>query len=258
MTPGKRAISDQDLHAYVDGWLDPARRQAVEDHLAAHPDDAARVRDYRAHAEALRAALRAADPVAVPERLIHATRAGADARRTPWLPRVAAAVLLLAIGIGGGWTLRGVMVTPAPEALASELPRLAAAAHRVFAVEVRYPVEVRAEEAHLMGWLSKRVGRPLAAPDLQAFGFRLMGGRLLPTASGAAAQLMYEDAQGRRVTAYMQANAGGAETAFRFADEDGLAAFYWLDGPMGYALVGPLQRDELFELAQAVYQQIEM
>jgi hypothetical protein len=36
------------------------------------------------------------------------------------------------------------------------------------------------QEAHLIQWLSKRLGRQLIAPDLTAGGFQLMGGRLLP------------------------------------------------------------------------------
>ena len=75
----------------------------------------------------------------------------------------------------------------------------ALAAHRTFAVEVRHPVEVdAAQEAHLVQWLSKRLGRPLVVPDLSATGYRLMGGRLLPAGSGAAAQLMYENGAGDR------------------------------------------------------------
>ncbi len=84
-----------------------------------------------------------------------------------------------------------------------------------------------------------------------------MGGRLLPANQGVAAQFMYEDAAGRRVTSYMRANTSGKETAFRFTQEDGLAAFYWLDGGLGYALVGPLSRQEMLDLARAVYRQTE-
>ena len=138
-----------------------------------------------------------------------------------------------------------------------DLVAQATAAYRVYSVEVRHPVEVRAEEAHLIGWLSKRVGTPLSAPDLRDYGFALMGGRLLPATDGVAAQFMYEDAAGRRVTSYMRANTSGEETAFRFSEQDGLAAFYWLDGALGYALVGPLPRPEMLELARAMYRQTE-
>ena len=62
-----------------------------------------------------------------------------------------------------------------------------------FSVEARHPAEVLAEEGgHLVQWHSTRLQRPLTAPDLTARGFRLMGGRVLPTANAPAAQLMYD------------------------------------------------------------------
>lgn len=260
---GKPAPSEHDLQAYVDGWLTAAQQAAVEAYLAEHPDEAARIHDYRVHSAAVRTAMRGIEPAVVPERLLRATRGGAAADQAPWLARAAAAVLLLAVGFGGGWslneTLRMSNVLPVAGAPAEgELPRLAALAHRVYSAEVRHAVEVRAEEAHLLGWLSKRLGQPLNAPDLQSHGFRLMGGRLLPAASGAAAQLMYEDGGGRRISVYVQSGQEGTETAFRFAEEGGLGAFYWRDHDMGYALVGPLERTELLDIAKAVFQQIEM
>ena len=53
-------------------------------------------------------------------------------------------------------------------------------AHTVFVPEVRHPVEVKADEAHLVRWLAKRVGADVRAPALGSMGWQLMGGRLLP------------------------------------------------------------------------------
>lgn len=255
MNARPRPVSESELQAYVDGWLDPARRPAVEAYLVERPDEADRLAAYRLQNEALRAALGAPASEDVPVRLLAAARRQAPRRDVLWLRRAAAAVLLLAAGFVAGWGVRG---TPEPAGQASiALVQQAAAAHRVYSVEVRHPVEVRAGEKHLIAWLSKRVGTPIKAPDLSGQGFHLVGGRLLPTAKGSAAQLMYEDQAGRRVTAYMTANTSGGETAFRFAKEGRLAAFYWLEGPLGYALVGELSRAELIALAKTVYRQIE-
>lgn len=40
MTGDERPIGEQDLHAYVDGFLDPVRRPTVERYLADHPREA--------------------------------------------------------------------------------------------------------------------------------------------------------------------------------------------------------------------------
>ncbi len=83
-----------------------------------------------------------------------------------------------------------------------------------------------------------------------------MGGRLLPGSAGPAAQFMYEDVTGRRITCYIKLNPAGGETAFRYEQDGDLTAFAWLDGPLGFALVGDAGREEMLHLAQAVYREI--
>lgn len=248
------APTDDDLEALVDGTLDPARAAELEDWLAANPAEAERVRRRRAQVDGLH---RLFDPVLdepIPARL----RVAAFRRRrlSPLLLRVAAALLLLLMGGAGGWGLRGLEVGKGESA-----PQMAAealTAHVVFAAEIRHPVEVAASErAHLVAWLSKRLGAELKVPDLSAAGFSLVGGRLLPAASGPAAQFMYENGDGRRVTLYLRRNPDAGATAFRFAAQGGVEAFYWLDGPLGYALSGDVERGRLMEMAKAVYHQLE-
>ena len=41
--------------------------------------------------------------------------------------------------------------------------------------------------------------------------------------------------------------------AFRFVTERGVAAFYWIDSPLSYALIGAMERNELLKLARIVY-----
>ncbi len=76
-------------------------------------------------------------------------------------------------------------------------------AYRLYAVEVRHPVEVPGDQRpHLVEWLSKRVGSPLRAPELDKVGLKLVGGRLLPGPTGATAFFMYEGPSGERFTLY--------------------------------------------------------
>jgi anti-sigma factor RsiW len=131
-------------------------------------------------------------------------------------------------------------------------------AHAVYSPEVRHPVEVGADqEEHLVRWLSKRLGASLKIPHLAPQGYALVGGRLLPDERGPAAQFMYQDAKGQRLTLYVRvSNDVRAPTAFRFAQENGVGVFYWLDGRLGYALSGETDRNELLRVADAVYQQL--
>lgn len=47
-----------------------------------------------------------------------------------------------------------------------------------------------------------------------------------------------------------------AGTAFRYAREDGLGVFYWVEGPFAYALSGPQPRAELLSSAEVAYRQL--
>ena len=105
-----------------------------------------------------------------------------------------------------------------------------------------------------MQWLSKRLGRQLVTPDLSGAGFRLMGGRLLPAEDGAAAQFMYENGTGERLTLYLRSGIGD-ETAFRYHEEGGIGAFYWSDEGFCYAIAARADRGPLLRIAEIVYQQ---
>ncbi|MBI1779346.1 MAG: anti-sigma factor [Proteobacteria bacterium] len=253
MTEPTRPIGELDLNAYVDGALAPERLAEVERHLEINPEDAARVADYRRIAEAVR---RAYDPVlleALPDRLKRAV----EQPGRSWAKRlraVAASIALFGLGLGTGWLAHE---APTGGRISGALARQAVDAHRLFVAEVRHPVEVAAnEEEHLVAWLSKRLGQPLKVPRLASYGFQLVGGRLLPSDGQPAAQFMYENASGQRLTLYLRASPDNRETAFRFTDENGVKVFYWLDGPIGCALSGDLDRDRLLPIARTVYTQI--
>jgi anti-sigma factor RsiW len=254
-------IDEDDLQAYIDERLDGDRHAAMEVHLAAHPEIRDRVAAERRQRAMLRGQLEAKFAEPVPARLrianIRAERRGAW---TSGMRTTAAALVIFVAGATGGWFANGLAPASTPVAPTTSIAQGAAAAFRTFVVEVAHPVEVAAtQEAHLLQWLGKRLGRPLAAPDLSRFGYRLMGGRLLPGETGTACQFMYENAQGRRLTIYIRSDVKGArETAFRFGqDEGGVSVFYWIDGPMGYAITGQMPREELLGIAKKVYEQLE-
>jgi anti-sigma factor RsiW len=251
-----RQVNEEQLHAYVDGALGEGQRAAVEAHLAAHPQDAVRVSAYRAQNDALH---RAFDAVLDEP---HSLRVGAARPATPSRWRRGAA--LAATFVGGavlGAVLHAGIAGQRANGGAAPIARQAALAHAAYVPEVRHPVEVAAsDEPHLVAWLSKRLGTPLRAPSLVSAGYRLLGGRLLPPAgeegSAPVALFMYENAQGKRLSLLVRREPSGSATAFRFAQQGPTNVFYWVDGPLGYALAGEVGRDELSAVAQAVYRQL--
>ena len=251
-------ITEADLQAYVDGRLPDARRVAVEEWLAARPEEAERLADYRRLSDGIRASYGAVLAEPVPERL----RLSVRPPRRLWRHAIAAAWLVfgIAVGAAAGWQLHGSRPAARPLADAGAvMAHRAAIAHATYSPEVRHPVEVGADqEAHLVAWLSKRLGTPLRAPKLESVGYNLVGGRLLPGETGPVAHFMYQCNQGTRVTLYVRTEAvSNQETAFRYAEEGKVRVFYWIDRKLGYALSSAdISKDDLFKVANAVYQQL--
>ncbi|MGE5648969.1 anti-sigma factor [Noviherbaspirillum sp. UKPF54] len=243
-------IGEIDLHAYVDGQLDAARRAEVEAYVAAHSEAASTVHALRLQNLALHRHYDGVLNEPVPLRLTHALR--------PWhRPRAMAAGLVwLACGLAAGWFARAWMSAPVgPTVFAQK----ALAAHVLYVAEKRHPVEVPgAQEAHLVAWLSKRLDAPIRAPDLQQQGFSLLGGRLLPGDENAPlAQLMYEAASGERLTLTVKhAPRSQPETGFKLLERDGNSVFYWIDRDYGYALSGNIGKQRMLAVAHAIDAQL--
>ncbi|MHB2169639.1 anti-sigma factor family protein [Alsobacter sp. R-9] len=253
---------EHELHALADGQLPDERRDAVESWLASHPEDAAEVQAWRTQNDALRRAFDGVLAETVPPRLDPTRIARSLSWRTSRrLPLVASIAFLAGVGIGAlGLSLALVAhpVQTASEDPSATLAMLSADAYRVFAPEVRHPVEVpRTEEAHLVQWLSKRLGYTLGLPDLAPEGFHLVGGRLLSNAPGAAGLIMFESEDGKRITVYCSRVQGGRDTAFRWREADGIGTFYWVDDQVGFAVSGPLEKDRLLRLSRLIFEAME-
>ena len=252
MTDPRIPVTEDELHAYVDNELPAERRGDVEAWLAAHPGEAARVQSWRTMAEALHARYDSVLDEAVPKRL-EIDRLVRQPRR--WIFAAAAATLVAFIAGGGiGWIAHGSAATPS---VLQSLTRDALDAHRLYVVEVRHPVEVPgSERTHLQQWLTRRCGWTVRAPELDATGLKLVGGRLLPGPVGPASFLMYESASGDRFTLYTsRAKIGTAQMRYTATESGG--ALYWSEDGVGYVLSGPGDKDRLNQVARLVYDQTE-
>jgi anti-sigma factor RsiW len=244
-------VTAEELHAYVDGMLPADRIRTVEAWLALHPEDAARVAEWRAQAEVVRARYAAVAEEPLPARLDLSRLARS---RPSWRAIAAATVAAAVLGGAAGWWAHGASATAPgiPEIMTSQ----ALSAHRLYIAEVRHPIEVRAAEQHLMPWLSKRVGTSLHAPNLKKYSLNLLGGRLLPGPVGPAALFMYESPTGERFTFYAS-RSKAHRTALRYQTSGDAAAMHWVESEFGYVVSGPADRERLARIAQSIYEQIE-
>lgn len=248
MNYGKSTIDELDIQQYVDGELDEAQNRAISERIGSDAGLRKKVEDYRQINRKLHQAYDDKLLEPVPERILLAL--GQRRRAPAW--SIAASILWLGIGGLLGYTLhgqfnQGELIRP----LAVE----AAYAHTVYVPEVRHPVEVTAnEQDHLNAWLSKRLDKPIEAPDLSEQGYTLIGGRLLPDGHRAAAQFMFEDSSGERMTLYIRQAPNRKETALLHAESSGLGIVYWIDKGLAYALTAAADKSQLTLVATAVYQ----
>ncbi|MGH6713758.1 MAG: anti-sigma factor family protein [Bradyrhizobium sp.] len=249
-----RPIMEDDLHAYVDGVLEPERQAEVAAYLAAHPDVAKRIAGFADQRELLRKALAPiADEPLPPQLNLSRIIENRRWRRLPagW---AVAAMLMLSIGGLGGWAMRGA-VQASPGGLAA-LAQEAAYSYQVYAPDRVRPVEMRAtDSAQLVQWVSNRLHQPVRLPDLTTSGYRLMGGRLIATSHGPAAMFMYDDDRGDRLVVLTRPMRSDQNAPMAPHAQGNVAGFAWADGGMGYSLVGQAAADALKPIANEVRRQ---
>ena len=274
INPPAAPVTEAELHAYVDRQLTPERQAELQAYLEERPEETLRVEAYRRQKRDLHALF---DPVLDEPVPIRLQRAASP--RTPWyLQRLVAGVAIAVVSGAVGWSLHGAVASGSGSAVLAQgagsvqqlamtgFVQRAAIAHAVYSPDQRRPVEVSAEqEDQLVAWLSKRMEAPVKPPHLQALGYSLEGGRLLPGGQGPVAQFMYHDGKGARLTLYVSrevaapapgATAANEEVAFRFSQQGKVNVFYWVDGPFGYALSADADKAELARVSAEVYRQL--
>jgi anti-sigma factor RsiW len=247
-------VSEEDLHAYVDGRLDAERRDAVDRYLRNHPDVAASITTDISQRNALREAFGAYAVSPTPPHLNLTRLVEERIRRRHGSWRVAAAILL-ALGVGAGG---GLWFGSRPVAGIGALAQEAAISYIVYAVDEHRPVEIQADQRNVMTrWLSNRLNRQVAPPDLAAAGYELLGGRLVASPHGAAALFVYENADHKRLIIYMRPMAGpGKTTTIKVIDVDDLDGCAWIEQGIGYSLIAKEDYAHILELSRDVRQEL--
>ncbi|WP_027214507.1 anti-sigma factor family protein [Burkholderia sp. WSM2232] len=260
-------ITEEELHAYVDGTLSDERRAEVERALEQNPELAARISDYFSLNSLFHERYDRVLNEPVPKRLQPpAPRRSRVAANWPQFAGMAAA-LVLGIGIGFG-THMGQNAMPPMAGSANTRPvsadssemfaHQAAVAHVVYMPSVDRPTDMSDDhEQDFVQWLANRLGTNVHPPMLARQGFALSGGRLLPGPDGQTAQFMYRGPNGERVTLCIsRRQVNSNTTAFKLYQDGPVNVFYWVDGDFGYAVSGGIDRKLLLQLSHDVYSQL--
>ena len=243
-------MTDSDRHRFIDGELSESRARQVAGAIAADTSLGEKVERYREINRRLGEIYGDSRTEPLPSPFLIALSGRDDSVK--W--RVAAAIIWTIVGGLIGYSLQAPVDSTI---VVRTLPVEAASAHAVYVPEVRHPVEVGAAgEEHLNAWLSKRLERPIAVPDLRAAGDSLIGGRLLPDAYRPAAQFMFESDSGERITLYIRHAPHDRQTAFEYNENDAFGVVYWIDDDLAYALTAAADRAKLTAAAELVYREI--
>jgi anti-sigma factor RsiW len=256
-----------ELAAYVDDELPPARARDVAEHLTACADcsaayeamlaTVARLREdlvYYPAPDTLRVRVRAAlresahRESARRESARRETASHDDTRPAPtrdrrrrWLPSVAAAVALAAVSSGA--TL---VATRAREG-GARVEQEVVASH-IRSLMPDHLTDVRSNDQHnVKPWFNGRLDFSPAVPRLDSLGFPLLGGRLDYVGSRPVAVVVY----GRRkhvINAYSWP-APGDDTGDARDEANGYHTLHWRAGGVEHWLVSDLNPSELAQFA---------
>jgi anti-sigma factor RsiW len=230
-------ITEADLHAFVDSQLDMTRRMEVEDHLARHPEVAARVMvDLRAR-DALELAFGGRLARHPPMQVLDAARR--LERGLVWRPlgrrlrRAVAAVLLM----GVGWFAHAqVGLFEIADSLASSTPPAfvedARHSHQTALVRTRMVSQPQAGDYDPAEILAET---GIALPELPPE-WRVVDAQVFPSHLGHSVELALETETLGRVSIFAARSQSFGVTAPTLARSAKGATVYWQSGELVYAL----------------------
>jgi anti-sigma factor RsiW len=244
------------LHAYIDQELDAATSWAIDEHLSAcracnalFVQQARLQSAIRAHAEYYKA------PAGAAER-IRAELGVAAAWPPPHRPRRERRRLTrlfeLGFALGGAaivsWILAVRLVVPGPaDVLADQV-----IAGHARAVLTSHLVDVETSDRHTVKpWLSSKLDFSPAVKDLDAQGFRLVGGRLDYVANRPVAALVYLRRKHVIDLFVWPDETAGARLRSHRLSKHGYNLLNWTEGGMRYWIVSDLERTELEAFAES-------
>ncbi|WP_238322033.1 anti-sigma factor family protein [Komagataeibacter europaeus] len=233
-------MTEDDLQAWVDGFLSPERLRTVEAWLESHPDTLRRVMAWRNERDALHAGLEQElrQPVLARFNITH-LRQRKSMRSS--MPRMAASIALaLSVGFGSGWFMRDQRVPVGLAAVEQEATIVRDASKGSTITEGNI--------AQLTAWGGKILGRPVRPPDLSAAGYHLAGGQLVPTDHGPACVFFYKDDSGARISLFVRPMYGVDITA-PMRPMRHLPGYLWAQNGLGVSMLADTSVSSLHTLA---------
>jgi anti-sigma factor RsiW len=286
MTPASRPTDDE-LGEYIDGGLSKSRRTEIEAWLSAHPQKGAEVERLRRLNEGLKGLGEEILSEPVPDRLRKVLKraeadlegsasgsprgqggsaagagrraasdprsSGRDRRAHAWPRFIEAALVVAVFALGGviGWTLRPHL--DAAQAQVDEMLVDASRAYAFYDAGRQYPIEFPPDQADVFeASAAKLFEQAVAAPDLEALGYRYVGARLTPAAEITSALFLFEgEDEGRIIVLFWPLTKAGG-TGSGSLEMDGVRTSFWLQDGFGFAVIAEEANARLHEISSLV------
>jgi anti-sigma factor RsiW len=246
-------ISDENLHAFIDGELPADRCAAVEAAIACDPHLGQRVALFRADKARIAETYGPLLDAPVPAQWI-ALIENPPRRRWPFAPlqAIAAIAAALLVLIGGPMLYRQ-EIAPHEEPIVEE-----ALAARSDALPTQQAIAVNAlaKSAVANRAMQAALAMPVKAPDLSRMGYTLVGLRTYDrVSSGKAVELLYRHGGNRTFALYVRKPSGPPR--FDQYKQGSLRVCIWQDDVIGTVMTGEMSAAEMQRLASLAYTGLE-
>jgi anti-sigma factor RsiW len=246
-------ISKEELHAFIDGELDPVRTAEIEKLAAANADLAERIARFRSDKKRLGEIYGALRELSLPPKWLQLAEDPVVRQLPPSSSRrfsrrdiaaMAAGVLMI---VGIGLAYEG-LVVPGEDTIIAEA--LAARQNNVLP-EQSFPAIASAPDRGNQ-LLTAALMMSLKAPDLTRLGYRLADiGIYSGVPGGKAVELSYRNAENRLFTLYLRHPSSPARVDL--IQRDGMRICIWQDDVLGTVMLGEMSAGEMARIASLAY-----
>lgn len=239
----KTNISEEELHAFLDGELDEVRSREIAAIVDADPELAERIAAFGADKAMLKQVYGPLDRLPLPEEWL----ADLQPKRQPVSWRLVGSIAATVLIVLGGFSVYRGLHGPSrhdPVTMALEARNDALEPQRVIAAQNRSPRDFDVV-------VQKTVGARVKVPDLEKMGYRLRTVRLFPQATPAAAELVYHHRDGGEFTLYLTRSDGQAR--YDQFDRNGLRVCIWKDEVISAVMAGHMSTAAMQRLASLAY-----
>ncbi len=245
-------IREEDLHAFLDGELDAARRAEIADAERENGALAGRIAAFRADKKRLADVYAPLIERPLPTEWLSQIAEYGQSRRNAWwstITAIAASVVLLVAGLATYQQLpANGEESIVREALAARADMLES--NEVFAIAS--PSQARDAGPIMASALKMH----LKVPDLSRMGYKLEYLRVYENVPGGkSVELRYRDAAYRDFALYIRHPSSGVR--FDQYKRSGLRICVWQDDVLGTVMTGPISAAEMQRLASLAYTGLE-